>query len=207
ITAKMEMGSPMASLYLFGNPDHYTGHQFKHQCILEKLCQSSKKCMELPTENEGSTKAILSQNNGKLIALSNVQDYIYQPQQKFDDSLKTKNNECNSDDMLDDNDELNLFDKNDLVDVNHDKQVNSLGGGIDTTSSSEDELNVINNDSYESVNVSHYLPFLKRHPQYKTHHVCCIEDNDRIVPNFIGGSLPHQDQGDCEYYCSTMLFT
>ncbi|KAM6491701.1 hypothetical protein JOM56_012863 [Amanita muscaria] len=109
--------------------------------------------------------------------------------------------------MLDDNEELNLFDKNDLVDVNHDKQVNSLGGGI---SSSEDELNVINNDeqpSYESVNVSHYLPFLKQHPQYKTHHVCCIEDNDRIVPNFIGGSLPHQDQGDCEYYCSTMLFT
>ncbi|KAM6493797.1 hypothetical protein JOM56_010158 [Amanita muscaria] len=24
----MEMGSPMASLYLLGNPDHYTGHQF-----------------------------------------------------------------------------------------------------------------------------------------------------------------------------------
>ncbi|KAM6488798.1 hypothetical protein JOM56_015747, partial [Amanita muscaria] len=48
--------------------------------------------------------------------------------------------------------------------------------------------------------------FLKQHPQYKTHHVHCIEGNDRIVPNFIGGSLPRQDQGDCEYYCSTMLF-
>ncbi|KIL57981.1 hypothetical protein M378DRAFT_15852 [Amanita muscaria Koide BX008] len=28
LTAKMEMGSPMASLYWLGNPDHYTGHQF-----------------------------------------------------------------------------------------------------------------------------------------------------------------------------------
>jgi len=28
LIAKMEMGSPMASMYLLGNPDHYTGHKF-----------------------------------------------------------------------------------------------------------------------------------------------------------------------------------
>ncbi|KAM6493795.1 hypothetical protein JOM56_010156 [Amanita muscaria] len=28
LTAKIEKGSPMASLYLLGNPDHYTSHQF-----------------------------------------------------------------------------------------------------------------------------------------------------------------------------------
>jgi hypothetical protein len=28
LTAKMEIGGPMASLYLFGNPDHYTDHDF-----------------------------------------------------------------------------------------------------------------------------------------------------------------------------------
>ena len=25
------------------------------------------------------------------------------------------------------------------------------------------------------------------------------------IPNFVGNTLPRHDQGDCEYYCSTML--
>ena len=28
LTSKMEIGGPMASLYLLGNPDHYTSHKF-----------------------------------------------------------------------------------------------------------------------------------------------------------------------------------
>src|SRR6266511_6135398 len=28
ISAKMEMGAPMISMYLLGNPDHYTDHKF-----------------------------------------------------------------------------------------------------------------------------------------------------------------------------------
>ncbi|KAJ6585466.1 hypothetical protein B0H19DRAFT_925087 [Mycena capillaripes] len=28
MSAKMEIGSPMASLYLLGNPDHYTSHKY-----------------------------------------------------------------------------------------------------------------------------------------------------------------------------------
>ena len=28
LTAKLEIGSPMASMYLLGNPDHYTSHTF-----------------------------------------------------------------------------------------------------------------------------------------------------------------------------------
>ena len=28
LTSKMEIGGPMASLYVLGNPDHYTSHQF-----------------------------------------------------------------------------------------------------------------------------------------------------------------------------------
>jgi hypothetical protein len=47
---------------------------------------------------------------------------------------------------------------------------------------------------------------LKSHPQFKTHHVHCIDNNDNnIAPNFLGGSLPRCDQGDREYYCLTML--
>ena len=28
LTARMEIGGPMAALYLLGNPDHYTSHKF-----------------------------------------------------------------------------------------------------------------------------------------------------------------------------------
>jgi hypothetical protein len=28
LTAKLEIGGPMAALYLLGNPDHYTSHKF-----------------------------------------------------------------------------------------------------------------------------------------------------------------------------------
>ncbi|TFK53370.1 hypothetical protein OE88DRAFT_1626348, partial [Heliocybe sulcata] len=29
LTVKMEIGAPMASAYLLGNPDHYTSHKFE----------------------------------------------------------------------------------------------------------------------------------------------------------------------------------
>ncbi|KAJ6612585.1 hypothetical protein B0H10DRAFT_1713883, partial [Mycena sp. CBHHK59/15] len=29
LTSKLQIGSPMASMYLLGNPDHYTNHNFK----------------------------------------------------------------------------------------------------------------------------------------------------------------------------------
>jgi len=43
LTAKMEIGSPMASLYLLGNPDHYKPQV--HSFLLEKLCKRGMKCL------------------------------------------------------------------------------------------------------------------------------------------------------------------
>ena len=40
---------------------------------------------------------------------------------------------------------------------------------------------------------------------YNTHKIQCIYLSEFVVPNFIGGTLPRCDQGDHEYYCSTML--
>jgi len=41
------------------------------------------------------------------------------------------------------------------------------------------------------------------HPSAETHSACKLKKI--CVPNFIGQTLPQCDQGDCEYYCSTML--
>ena len=47
--------------------------------------------------------------------------------------------------------------------------------------------------------------FLKNHPLYDTHVLRLIPENDKIIPNFVGATLPRCDQGDRELYCSTML--
>ena len=40
---------------------------------------------------------------------------------------------------------------------------------------------------------------------YETHYAEFDRNKIHIVPNFVGGSLPRQDRGDREYYCTTML--
>ena len=47
-------------------------------------------------------------------------------------------------------------------------------------------------------------PFLQNHPLYETHQVS-ITTSNKMIPNFVGGSLPRCDTGDREYYCTTML--
>ncbi|KIM35722.1 hypothetical protein M413DRAFT_53333, partial [Hebeloma cylindrosporum] len=47
--------------------------------------------------------------------------------------------------------------------------------------------------------------FLKDHPLGDTHALRLIPENDNIVADFIGATLPRRDQGDREFYCSTML--
>ncbi|KAF8234061.1 hypothetical protein L208DRAFT_1213495, partial [Tricholoma matsutake] len=50
-----------------------------------------------------------------------------------------------------------------------------------------------------------FYQFTNSHPLYNTHHIKVGPDDDNIVVNFIGANLPHCDQGDRDYYCSTML--
>ena len=47
--------------------------------------------------------------------------------------------------------------------------------------------------------------FLKNHPLCDTYAMKVRPENDKVIPNFIGATLPHRDQGDRELYCSTML--
>ena len=74
-----------------------------------------------------------------------------------------------------------------------DKQIENL--------ESEDELNDYQNVYHE--HDSH--DFLSEHPQYHPHKVTAVDEEHTLVPNFVGGGLPQCDQGDQEYYCSTML--
>ena len=68
----------------------------------------------------------------------------------------------------------------------------------------DDELNIDKNVQYKEDD-THFFSFLHDHPQYNTHEIQCKYLSEFVVPNFIGRTLPCCDQGDHEYYCSTML--
>jgi len=165
--------------------------------------------------------------------LSNVQDYIHRPVIYNDLNLydwikcckkskQSKYQQAEFNNKIEDTNKYNpeiLDDEIDELDIL--AECCHAGGGMKTseftdddsldepsennTWETEEELNIRDEDAqymYEDGHMKH--DFLKTHPQFKTHHVYCI-DKDNIVPNFLGGSLPCRDQGDREYYCLTML--
>ena len=86
LTAKLEIGGPMASLYLLGNPDHYTNQYFVvfyWKSYVAEVLKAWK-----PGSEVQSDKVILLKNvDGEYIGLSVVDDYKYRPYELNDKSL------------------------------------------------------------------------------------------------------------------------
>jgi hypothetical protein len=81
-TAKSEIGTPMSALYLLGNPDHYTSHDFipfywksfVHHIFFEPAPNEDAEESPKPSE-----KVVIQNKAGKYVAYSAVFDYIYRP--------------------------------------------------------------------------------------------------------------------------------
>jgi Helitron helicase-like domain at N-terminus/PIF1-like helicase len=89
LTSKMEIGGPMASLYLLGNPDHYTSHKFITIYWRNFVWEALK-----PWKTPGSIetddvveKLVLLKSKNAFIGLSSVHDYIFRPLQNENISL------------------------------------------------------------------------------------------------------------------------
>jgi hypothetical protein len=228
LTSKMEIGSPMASMYLLGNPDHYASHKYVN-FYWRNFVQEAQSVWKTPKEGEQLTKVVLNKNLGKYVGLSSVQDYIYRPfiyndfnlydwikqskkskrsrlqQAEFNKHLEEKHASAYNQEIIDDeNDELDILADEKGKYLN----VSQFGGGSETCDSTDydsfDEPNEDNNNEsgtdedlnlgdkdtqymYEDEQNEH--EFLKSHPQFQTHQVHCINE-ENIVPNFLGGSLP-----------------
>jgi hypothetical protein len=78
LTAKLEIGGPMASLYLLGNPDHYTNQNFVvfyWKSYVTEVLKAWKQDGDVQSD-----KVILLKNvEGEFIGFSTVDDYIYRP--------------------------------------------------------------------------------------------------------------------------------
>ena len=233
LTAKMEIGSPMASLYLLGNPDHYTSHKFT--LFYWKNYVREARSAWLDTENnttnlfnteykDAPDKVVLQKYDGTYIGISSVYDYIYRPtayerMSLYDWIRKAKKDKRSKEDQQEfdvhyDKDELESNAEDDSTDTEEEDEINFLGGGDSISDDIEDELeeqieNIDSEDelnNYQDVHDEHDgHDFLSEHPQYRTHKVTVVDEGHALVPNFVGGGLPQCDQGDREYYCSTML--
>ncbi|KDR70819.1 hypothetical protein GALMADRAFT_46254, partial [Galerina marginata CBS 339.88] len=197
LTVKMEIGAPMASMYLLGNPDHYTDHIFKpfywknyiyasrvvddyiyrprnysKYCLYDWVRLSRRIKQKCPKVDEDTQAEFVSLATDDVPGLENPEE----------DDME----EDHETDWIDSSSE---FDDMDVI--------NSSG-------TLEDDLDPNTEDECADSDVKGY-PFLKDHPLYNTHAVHCVKENSKIVPNFIGVGLPRKTGGDDEYYSLTML--
>ncbi|KAJ3819853.1 hypothetical protein F5880DRAFT_1625438 [Lentinula raphanica] len=72
LSTKLELGSPMISLYLLQNPDHYTSHEFVP--FYWKSFVSKARSYWQPDSSEDQPKVVLVKRKGKLIGLPLAHD-------------------------------------------------------------------------------------------------------------------------------------
>ena len=78
LTAKMEIGAPMAAMYLLGNPDHYTDHKFCSFYWKSYVCKA-RSPWKMDMDNQKGDKVAIRNKGGKIMAVTPVQDYTFRP--------------------------------------------------------------------------------------------------------------------------------
>ena len=234
LTAKSEIGAPMAAMYLLGNPDHYTSHDFVPfywKSFVHHIFFDPETDNNVENSTKGSEKVVIQKKAGKYVAYSAVFDYIFRPlsyshlslytwiqtSQKCKiprDKLKTSVKvvpEPHIPEILYSDDELNIAEA--CLEVNNNTPLQSDSeDATDTDSDDEkDELDVMSaGDDSDTMQRDRrrslqYYYFLDNHPQRESHYVTSNPKCSNKVPTFLGGTLPRCDRGDREYYCATML--
>ncbi|KAJ6487817.1 hypothetical protein C8R45DRAFT_1053441 [Mycena sanguinolenta] len=196
MTTKMEIGSPMAAMYILGNPDHYQSHQYvnfswRPYVIFVKRHWEELAGREL-TEDLDDFVTIKRHEDGTFIAGSNIDDYRFRPMAYNSLNLyewvqtSAKKGRTRA--------QLRKFDE-------QMKQLRLCPE--DTDDSDNDYENVKKAKKYRATQ-HEFLPANKS--SYRTHTVHCdFRKFKTIIPNFLGGAIPRSDKGDREFYCMTKL--
>ena len=204
LSAKLEIGSPMACMYLLGNPDHYTDHTFApfywQSFVREARKPWEPKCADLGTSIvENPEKLTIIKCKDRVVGFSPVHDYVHRPAELHSMCLYDWISRCQREKRA--KKKPNLKEKHAQLELDIDATI------IDDLDNSSVEQSVSCHDTDVlnpcRTSKSKLLPFLSSHPLAETHGVRLLKVTR--VPNFIGNTLPHRDQGDREYYCSTML--
>ena len=159
----------------------YRPPQFEHMSLYDWICRSDKKKMpkRKTWQKPGNTKTVLT--------LDVTCDSEFEDNYEIDPIMKGEGPKTDKLVEVETNDELLLIAESngacEEVAANH-----TLHAHEGATSGK-----------------SHCYLFMEDHPQYSTHHVNVLSEDDAYVPNFVGGSLPRKDKGSREEYAVAML--
>ena len=200
LSAKAEMGAPMISMYLLGNPDHYTDHSFIsfywQQYVREVQRDFTDADLAVPQ------KVTIIKKKGRIVGLSPVHDYIHRPQEAESiclyDWIRCYKREKMRKRKVDKDDERDVSQPADVLDNSIALEVNNPDLLESGTESESDDAKICGRSNA-------LRRFKAEHPLSDSHGARYIKDNLRRVPTFLGANLPRCDQGDREYYCTTML--
>ena len=200
LSAKAEMGAPMISMYLLGNPDHYTSHTFV-PFYWQSYIQEARRPFE-DGDLKIPQKVTVIKKKGKILGLSHVHDYVHRPGELADvnlyDWIKSYKRE-----------KLPKKEKQSESSMKEDEAI-SADGSCDISLSLNQNLDIDsecdeNLDKKNTRKTNNTMRFQLEHPLSDSHGVRYIVNNATRIPSFVGANLPRCDQGDREYYCSTML--
>jgi len=216
LSAKMEIGSPMACMYLLRNPDHYTNMKFVPFFWQGYLCEARRVWHPVDT-NDHVEKITLMKNQSRIIGLSPVNDYIYCSVELEDMCLydwvcrckQEKLSKFHADnhkfeDQLEDlSDEGTSFSSSNSVNTSAEFHINHKAADKPKSEKVTQAVKIVK----EKDTSSHIglFKFLAAHPLQQSHGTQCVPENSAVVPNSKGATLPRCDQGDREYYTSAML--
>lgn len=209
LTSKQEIGSPMASMYILGHPDHYTNCTFvpfnwkSYVSYVNASLSQSDSDHNIDGFDDAQyefnkQKLLIMKYEDRLVGYNTVLDYVLRP------------DECNDCTLYDwitqykkmrtpRNHSLAVFCKNTNMYENQDNESNDYEQDID-----EDQIFVNNEHLFNVLDFQpHRLRYQSEHPQSKTHYVQRIPDNKRPLANFMN-AFPRADPSD-EYYCKSML--
>jgi Helitron helicase-like domain at N-terminus/PIF1-like helicase len=167
LTSKMEIGGPMASLYLLGNPDHYTGHKFipfYWKNYVKEVMLAWHSINDEEDVNMSSEKVVLLKAKNKYVGISSVYDYIYRPKEHSERNLYEWIQMAKR--------VKKKFDRNQMHNI---------------ISEGEDELDLIRSNINEIKNVSNSMPSQsKKHEKnYSSDELNIQSDNCDNCDNFI----------------------
>jgi hypothetical protein len=238
LSTKMEIGSPMASMYLLGHPDHYASHSYvpfywrTYVLHVGKYWASNDATqLDLPLNEERVT---IDRQNGKIIAGSVVDDYVYRPivfervtlyewiqcakkqartvqeRKAFLEGVALTSQLLANQTPQKTHVKFECDDVSDHMDSDFYEDFDEIDTDIfsDSEWETDDDSDIIVEKQNKHDKQSHpgKHPFVFSHPRYETHSVSCdFSRTQSIIPNFIGGALPRSDKGDRSYYCMTML--
>ncbi|PPQ97805.1 hypothetical protein CVT26_012849 [Gymnopilus dilepis] len=210
LSTKLELGSPFASLYLLGNPDHYVSHTFVPfywrtfvNYVSDNIAEGSSSLGNATDEeNEEGIPLEIGQSDGRYFERSRVHDYIYRP--KIYDRLPLWNWIQGHTIRKRTPKELAIF-KYCLQKTGHNiPDIELDEGEVELVPKKFVEMSA---DAIKAHTDMLLRPsFLCGHPMFLTHCPVFSASNLRLnVPNILGGSLPRSDIGDREFYSKTML--